>query len=120
MAFKGSARYTLFGSIIVENTIIESQSRVTVDLKWSHVENILETPPLSSTATLVQQPLTQIWSTSVIICKKPNKKQLFSFAHIQNIKVASGDRRSPVFETYRELEFLQVCVSHQSGCEIIN
>ncbi|KAK2842327.1 hypothetical protein Q5P01_012527 [Channa striata] len=76
IAVKGSARFNLFGSTVVENTMIESQSSVTVDFKWSHVESILETPPLSSTATL-------------------------------NIKVASGDMRSPVFEMYRELEFLQ-------------
>ncbi|XP_018536789.1 protein zwilch homolog [Lates calcarifer] len=76
MVIKGSARFNLFGSTVVENTMIESQSSVTVDFKWSHVENILETPPLSSTATL-------------------------------NIKVASGDMRSPMFEMYRELEFLQ-------------
>uniref|UniRef100_A0A7N6B6W2 Protein zwilch n=1 Tax=Anabas testudineus TaxID=64144 RepID=A0A7N6B6W2_ANATE len=52
MAIKGNARFNLFGSTIVENTMIESQSSVTVDFKWSHVESILETPPLSSTATL--------------------------------------------------------------------
>ncbi|XP_041794052.1 protein zwilch homolog [Chelmon rostratus] len=76
MTIKGSARFNLFGSTVVENTMIESQSSVTVDFKWNHVESILETPPLSSTATL-------------------------------NIKVASGDMRSPMFEMYRELEFLQ-------------
>uniref|UniRef100_A0A8C9WTV8 Protein zwilch n=1 Tax=Sander lucioperca TaxID=283035 RepID=A0A8C9WTV8_SANLU len=76
MAIKGSARFSLFGSTVVENTLIESQSSVTVDFKWSHVESILETPPLSSTATL-------------------------------NIKVSSGDMRSPMYEMYRELEFLQ-------------
>ncbi|CAG5957954.1 unnamed protein product [Menidia menidia] len=77
MGIRGSARFTLFGSTIVENTTIESQSSVTVDFKWSHVESILEIPPLSSTAML-------------------------------NIKVASGDMRSPMFEMYRELEFLQI------------
>lgn len=76
MAIKGSARFSLFGSSVVENTMIESQSSVTVDFKWSHVESVLETPPLSSTATL-------------------------------NIKVSSGDMRSPMYEMYRELEFLQ-------------
>ncbi|XP_037308535.2 protein zwilch homolog [Pungitius pungitius] len=76
MAIKGSARFLLFGSTVFENSVIESQSSVTVDFKWSHVESILETPPLSSTATL-------------------------------NIKVASGDMRSPMNEMYRELEFLQ-------------
>uniref|UniRef100_A0A665TUS3 Protein zwilch n=1 Tax=Echeneis naucrates TaxID=173247 RepID=A0A665TUS3_ECHNA len=77
MVIKGNARFNLFGSTVVENTMIESQSSVTVDFKWSHVESVLETPPLSSTATL-------------------------------NIKVASGDMRSPMFEMYRELEFLQI------------
>ncbi|XP_041651756.1 protein zwilch homolog [Cheilinus undulatus] len=76
VAIKGSARFSLFGSTVVENTTIESQSSVTVDFKWSHVESILETPPLSSTANL-------------------------------NIKIASGDMRSPMYEMYRELEFLQ-------------
>ncbi|CAB1456876.1 unnamed protein product [Pleuronectes platessa] len=76
MGIKGSARFHLFGSTVVENTVIESQSSVTVDFKWSHVESVLETPPLSSTATL-------------------------------NIKVTSGDTRSPVSQMYRELEFLQ-------------
>ncbi|XP_034735344.1 protein zwilch homolog [Etheostoma cragini] len=76
MTIKGSARFSLFGSTVVEKTMIESQSSVTVDFKWSHVESVLETPPLSSTATL-------------------------------NIKVSSGDMRSPMYEMYRELEFLQ-------------
>ncbi|KAM4618643.1 protein zwilch homolog [Polymixia lowei] len=77
MVIKGNARYNLFGSTVVENTRIESQNSVTLDFKWSHVERILETPPLSSTATL-------------------------------NIKVACGDMRSPMFQVYRELEFLQI------------
>ncbi|KAM6937408.1 protein zwilch homolog [Xenentodon cancila] len=76
MGIKGSAAFSLFGSTVVENTTIKSQSSVTVDFKWSHVESILETPPLSSSATL-------------------------------NIKVACGDMRSPMFEMYKELEFLQ-------------
>lgn len=29
---------------------------------------------------------------------------------LQNIKVATGDMRSPMFEMFRELQFLQVCV----------
>uniref|UniRef100_A0A672YVY7 Protein zwilch n=1 Tax=Sphaeramia orbicularis TaxID=375764 RepID=A0A672YVY7_9TELE len=80
MVIKGSARYSLFGSTVVENTTIESQSSVTVDFKWNHVESILETPPLSSIATLVG--------------------------------IGSGDMRSPMFEMFRELEFLLVCVLH--------
>ncbi|KAM9531064.1 protein zwilch homolog isoform 1-T2 [Salvelinus alpinus] len=77
MAARGTAQYNLFGSTVVENTTIESQSSVTVDFRWSHVESVLETPPLSSTATL-------------------------------NIKVSSGDMRSPMYPLYRELEFLQI------------
>ncbi|XP_038843226.1 protein zwilch homolog [Salvelinus namaycush] len=77
MAARGTAQYNLFGSTVVENTTIESQSSVTVDFRWSHVESILETPPLSSMATL-------------------------------NIKVSSGDMRSPMYPLYRELEFLQI------------
>ncbi|KAM3869945.1 protein zwilch homolog [Diretmus argenteus] len=77
VVIKGSAKYNLFGSTLVENTVIESKKIVMVDFKWCHVESILETPPLSSTATLA-------------------------------IKIASGDMRSPMFEIYRELEFLQI------------
>ncbi|TNN00442.1 hypothetical protein fugu_011688 [Takifugu bimaculatus] len=76
MNLKGSARFILFGSTVVENSLIESQSSVTADLKWNHMETILETPPLSASATL-------------------------------NIKVSCGDMRSPMFEMYRELDFLQ-------------
>ncbi|XP_012706744.2 protein zwilch homolog [Fundulus heteroclitus] len=76
MGIKGSARFSLFGSTVVENTTIGSQSSVTVDFKWSHVESILEVPPLSSTATLI-------------------------------IKVVCGDPRSPMFEMFREIEFLR-------------
>lgn len=75
IVLKGTARFNLFGSTVVENTMIESQSSVTVDFKWNDVGSILETPPMSSAATL-------------------------------NIKVASGDMRSPMFEMFRELEFL--------------
>uniref|UniRef100_A0A4W3K2B4 Protein zwilch n=1 Tax=Callorhinchus milii TaxID=7868 RepID=A0A4W3K2B4_CALMI len=71
------AQYDLFGSTIVENTVIESQSTIMVDFTWSNVESILEVPPLTSTATL-------------------------------NIRVESGDMRSPVFQIYKELEFLLV------------
>ncbi|XP_008310320.1 protein zwilch homolog isoform X2 [Cynoglossus semilaevis] len=76
MQTKGTARFNLFGSTVVENTLIKSQSSITVDLNWSHVDGVLETPPLSSTATL-------------------------------NIRVATGDLRSPMSDMYRELEFLQ-------------
>ncbi|KPP67266.1 protein zwilch-like, partial [Scleropages formosus] len=77
MVTRGFAKYNLFGSTVVENTVIESQSSVTVDFRWNNVKSILQTPPLSSTATL-------------------------------NIKVASGDIRSPLYQFYKELEFVQI------------
>ncbi|XP_028679125.1 protein zwilch homolog isoform X1 [Erpetoichthys calabaricus] len=49
---KGYAQYDLFGSAVVENTIIESQSNVYVDFSWNNVESILQPPPLTATATL--------------------------------------------------------------------
>ncbi|KAJ8002452.1 hypothetical protein DPEC_G00159070 [Dallia pectoralis] len=77
MVSRGWSQYSLFGSTVVENTTIQSQSSVTADFRWNHVQSILESPPLSSTATL-------------------------------NIKVSSGDPRSPMFQMFRELEFLQI------------
>ncbi|XP_033902205.3 protein zwilch homolog [Acipenser ruthenus] len=74
---KGYAQYDLFGSTVVESSIIESQSSVVVDFTWNNVENILQTPPLTSAATL-------------------------------NIRVGSGDQRSPVYHLFKELEFLIV------------
>uniref|UniRef100_A0A3P8X9T2 Protein zwilch n=1 Tax=Esox lucius TaxID=8010 RepID=A0A3P8X9T2_ESOLU len=74
---RGSAQYSLFGSTVVENTTIQSQSSVTADFRWNNVESILEAPPLSSMATL-------------------------------NIRVSSGDMRSPMFQMFKELEFLQI------------
>lgn len=62
MNLKGSARFILFGSTVVENSLIESQSSVTADLKWNHMETILETPPLSASATLVIT-LKEQWDT---------------------------------------------------------
>lgn len=53
MLLRGNARFGLFGSVVVENATVESQSCITVDLKWNNVEAILETPPLSASATLV-------------------------------------------------------------------
>ncbi|KAM4676857.1 protein zwilch homolog isoform 1-T2 [Discoglossus pictus] len=74
---KGFAQYDLFGSNTVENTVIESQSNLTVELVWNGVDNILQIPPLTSAATL-------------------------------NIRVESGDLRSPVYAVYKELDFLLV------------
>uniref|UniRef100_UPI00398F525F protein zwilch homolog isoform X1 n=2 Tax=Pristiophorus japonicus TaxID=55135 RepID=UPI00398F525F len=74
---KGYAQYDLLGASVVENTIMESQSNITVDFTWNNVEKILETPPLTSVATL-------------------------------NIQVEPGDMRSPVFQIYKELDFLLV------------
>ncbi|MEE6503575.1 hypothetical protein FKM82_004858 [Ascaphus truei] len=50
---KGFAQYDLFGSTMVENTFIESQSSICVDFAWNGVDNTLQIPPLTSAATLV-------------------------------------------------------------------
>lgn len=74
---KGYAQYDLFGASILENTIMDSQSNIVVDLAWNNVVKILEAPQHSSVATL-------------------------------NIKMEPGDQRSPVYQIYKELEFLLV------------
>ncbi|XP_056427638.1 protein zwilch homolog isoform X2 [Hyla sarda] len=77
MQTRGFARYDLFSPSAVENSVIESQTNVTVDFIWNGVDSILQIPPLTSASTL-------------------------------NIKVESGDLRSPVYPVYKELDFLLV------------
>ncbi|KAM6257718.1 protein zwilch homolog isoform 2-T2 [Porphyrio hochstetteri] len=72
---KGFAQYELIRAAAIEDTIVESESNIYVDITWNTVDKILETPPLTSAATL-------------------------------NIKLESGDPRSPVYQLYRELQFL--------------
>ncbi|XP_036441159.1 protein zwilch homolog [Colossoma macropomum] len=72
---KGWAEYNLFCSVKEESLVIDSQSSVMATFRWTNVEKILETPPLSSMVTL-------------------------------QIKVTVGDIRSPMFQKFRELEFL--------------
>ncbi|NXW14304.1 ZWILC protein, partial [Circaetus pectoralis] len=72
---KGFAQYELIRAAVIEDTIVESESNIYVDITWNTVEKILETPPLVSAATL-------------------------------NITLESGDPRSPVYQLYRELQFL--------------
>ncbi|KAF1669878.1 ZWILC protein, partial [Pygoscelis papua] len=72
---KGFAQYELVRAAAIEDTIIESESNIYVDITWNTVDKILETPPLISAATL-------------------------------NITLESGDPRSPVYQLYRELQFL--------------
>ena len=54
---KGYAQYNLFGSIVVENTVIESQCSITAVFKWSNVEKVFQMPPQSSEAVLVSRLL---------------------------------------------------------------
>ncbi|KAM9275766.1 protein zwilch homolog isoform 2-T2 [Morus bassanus] len=49
---KGFARYELIRAAAIEDTIVESESNICVDITWNTVEKILETPPLISAATL--------------------------------------------------------------------
>lgn len=73
---KGYVQHNLFGSTVVENTVIESSCSVTAVFKWSNVEKIFQMPPQSSEAVL-------------------------------DIKLSIGDMKSPLYETYKELEFLE-------------
>ncbi|KAL6479079.1 hypothetical protein MHYP_G00125120 [Metynnis hypsauchen] len=75
VVIKGWAEYNLFCLVKEESLVIDSQSSVTATFRWTNVEKILETPPLSSVVTL-------------------------------QIKVTVGDIRSPMFQKFRELEFL--------------
>lgn len=54
MLIKGNATFGLFGCVVVDNATVRSQNSITVDLKWNNVDAILETPPLSASATLVR------------------------------------------------------------------
>ncbi|XP_040270234.1 protein zwilch homolog [Bufo bufo] len=77
MQTRGFARYDLFSCTALENSVIESQTNVTVDFVWNGVDHIPQMPPLTSASTL-------------------------------NIRVESGDLRSPVYPVYKELDFLLV------------
>ncbi|ELK24837.1 Protein zwilch like protein [Myotis davidii] len=74
---RGFAQYELLKSTALDDTVPTSQTTITLDISWSPVDEILQIPPLSSTATL-------------------------------NIKVESGDPRSPLHHLHRELRFLLV------------
>ena len=49
----GFAQYELFKSTALDGTVAASQTTITLDISWSPVDEILQTPPLSSTAALV-------------------------------------------------------------------
>ncbi|XP_065268465.1 protein zwilch homolog [Emys orbicularis] len=74
---KGFAQYELIRSTTLEDTVVESESNIYVDITWNIVDTILQTPPLTAAAIL-------------------------------NIRLESGDPRSPVFQLHRELQFLLV------------
>lgn len=50
---RGFAQYELFKSTALDDTLPTSQTTITLDISWSPVDEILQTPPLSSTAALV-------------------------------------------------------------------
>uniref|UniRef100_A0A8C2MHG4 Protein zwilch n=1 Tax=Cricetulus griseus TaxID=10029 RepID=A0A8C2MHG4_CRIGR len=50
---RGFAQYELFKSTDLDDIVTPSQTTVTLDLSWSPVDEILQTPPLTSTAALV-------------------------------------------------------------------
>uniref|UniRef100_A0A9L0RZN0 Protein zwilch n=1 Tax=Equus caballus TaxID=9796 RepID=A0A9L0RZN0_HORSE len=49
---RGFAQYELFKSTALDDTVTASQTVITLDISWSPVDEILQIPPLSSTATL--------------------------------------------------------------------
>ncbi|MEJ1288721.1 zwilch kinetochore protein [Cricetulus griseus] len=49
---RGFAQYELFKSTDLDDIVTPSQTTVTLDLSWSPVDEILQTPPLTSTAAL--------------------------------------------------------------------
>ncbi|XP_008592872.1 PREDICTED: protein zwilch homolog [Galeopterus variegatus] len=49
---RGFAQYELFKSTALDDTVTTSQTMITLDISWSPVDEILQIPPLSSTATL--------------------------------------------------------------------
>ncbi|KAM6304356.1 protein zwilch homolog isoform 2-T2 [Podargus strigoides] len=72
---KGFVRYELIRAVALEDTIVEAESNMYVDITWNPVDKILESPPQTMGATL-------------------------------NIALKSGDPISPVYQLYRELQFL--------------
>ncbi|KFP59355.1 Protein zwilch, partial [Cariama cristata] len=52
VGFYGFAQYELIRDAAIEDTIVESESNIYVDITWNAVDKILETPPLISAATL--------------------------------------------------------------------
>lgn len=50
---KGFAQYELFKSTALDETIGTSHTTIILDISWSPVDEILQSPPLSSAATLV-------------------------------------------------------------------
>ncbi|XP_004711993.1 protein zwilch homolog [Echinops telfairi] len=77
-ATRGFAQYELFRSTALDDTASASPpppTTITLDMAWGPVDETLETPPLSSTATL-------------------------------NLKVESGETRSPLKNLHRQLTFL--------------
>ncbi|XP_075391927.1 protein zwilch homolog [Tenrec ecaudatus] len=75
VATRGFAQYELFKSTLDDPASASPTTVITLDLSWGPVDDILEIPPLSSTATL-------------------------------NIKVESGETRSPLKNLHRQLTFL--------------
>ncbi|VTJ77477.1 Hypothetical predicted protein [Marmota monax] len=49
---RGFAQYELFKSTVLDDIVTPSQTTITLDISWSPVDEILQIPPLSSTAFL--------------------------------------------------------------------
>ncbi|XP_032051121.1 protein zwilch homolog isoform X1 [Aythya fuligula] len=49
---KGFAQYELIRAAAIEDTIVESESNISIDIIWNTVDKILQPPPLTAAATL--------------------------------------------------------------------
>uniref|UniRef100_A0A8B9TNI4 Protein zwilch n=1 Tax=Anas platyrhynchos TaxID=8839 RepID=A0A8B9TNI4_ANAPL len=72
---KGFAQYELIRAAAIEDTIVESESNISIDITWNTVDKILQPPPLTAAATLVRQGA-QTLSTAYIMNSVKNRKCL--------------------------------------------
>lgn len=76
MTTKGFAQYELIRAAAIEDTIVESESNISIDITWNTVDKILQPPPLTAAATLVRQGA-QTLSTAYIVNNVKNRKSVW-------------------------------------------
>lgn len=75
MTTKGFAQYELIRAAAIEDTIVESESNICIDITWNTVDKILQPPPLTAAATLVSRGA-QTLSTPYIMNSVKNRKHV--------------------------------------------